>query len=92
MVRDSFAAVKSKSFFAGAYIAYSAQVLFSTKLFTRESARLRLKNHYRLATNVFQVCGVNEHINPQCNKKLKPNELLNFMRQQSLTMVVMEVR
>ena len=36
-----------------------------------------------LAKNVFQVCGVNEHIKPQFNKKLKRNELLEFMRQQS---------
>jgi len=43
-----------------------------------------------LAKNVFQVCGVNEHIKPQFNKKLKRNELLDFMRQQSPTMVVME--
>jgi len=43
-----------------------------------------------LAKNVFQVCGVNEHIKPQFNKKLKRNELLEFMRQQSPTTVVME--
>jgi transposase len=43
-----------------------------------------------LAKNVFQVCGVNEHIKPQFNKKLKRNELLDFMRQQSPTTVVME--
>ena len=43
-----------------------------------------------LAKNVFQVCGVNEHIKPQFNKKLKRNELLDFMRQQSPTVVVME--
>jgi transposase len=43
-----------------------------------------------LAKNVFQVCGVNEHIKPQFNKKLKRTELLDFMRQQSPTMVVME--
>ena len=35
-----------------------------------------------LAKNVFQACGVNEHIKPQFNKKLKRNELLDFMRQQ----------
>ena len=38
-----------------------------------------------LAKNVFQVCGVNEHIKPQFNKKLKRNELLDFMRQQPPT-------
>jgi transposase len=43
-----------------------------------------------LAKNVFQVCGVNEHIKPQFNKKLKHRELLDFMRQQSPTQVVME--
>ena len=43
-----------------------------------------------LAKNVFQVCGVNEHIKPQFNKKLKRNELLDFMRQQLPTVVVME--
>ena len=43
-----------------------------------------------LAKNVFQVCGVNEHIKPQFNKKLRRNELLDFMRQQPLTTVVME--
>lgn len=43
-----------------------------------------------LAKNVFQVCGVNEHIKPQLNKKLKRNELLDFMRQQLPTTVVME--
>ena len=43
-----------------------------------------------LAKNVFQVCGVNEQIKPQFNKKLKRNELLDFMRQQLPTVVVME--
>jgi transposase len=43
-----------------------------------------------LAKNVFQVCGVNEHMKPQFNKRLKRNQLLNFMRQQPPTMVVME--
>lgn len=43
-----------------------------------------------LAKNVFQVCGVNEHMKPQFNKRLKRNELLDFMRQQEPTMVVME--
>jgi transposase len=33
-----------------------------------------------LAKNVFQVCGVNEHMKPQFNKRLKRNELLDFMR------------
>jgi transposase len=43
-----------------------------------------------LAKYVFQVCGVNEHIKPQFNKKLKRNVLLDFMRQQSPNGVVME--
>jgi transposase len=43
-----------------------------------------------LAKNVFQVCGVNEHMKPQFNEKLKRNELRDFMRQQTPTMVVME--
>ena len=43
-----------------------------------------------LAKNVFQACGVNEHIKPQFNKKLKRSEVLDFMRQQLPTMVVME--
>ncbi|MEP0174362.1 MAG: IS110 family transposase [Paraglaciecola sp.] len=43
-----------------------------------------------LAKNVFQACGVNEHIKPQFNKKLKRNEVLDFMRQQAPTTVVME--
>jgi transposase len=43
-----------------------------------------------LAKNVFQVCGVNEHMKPQFNKKLKRHQLLDFMRQQAPTMVVME--
>ena len=43
-----------------------------------------------LAKTVFQVCGVNEHIKPQFNKKLKRTELLDFMRQQPPTLVVME--
>jgi hypothetical protein len=38
-----------------------------------------------LVKNVFQVCGVNEHIKPQFNKTLKRNDLLDFMRQPSLT-------
>ena len=40
-----------------------------------------------LAKNVFQVCGVNERMKPQFNKRLKRNELLDFMRQQEPTMV-----
>jgi transposase len=36
------------------------------------------------------VCGVNEHIKSQFNQKLKRTELLDFMRQQSPTVVVME--
>jgi transposase len=43
-----------------------------------------------LAKNVFQVCGVNEHIKPQFNQKLKRAELLDFMCQHSPTTVVME--
>jgi transposase len=43
-----------------------------------------------LAKNVFQVCGVNEHIKPQFNQKLKRAELLDLMRQHSATTVVME--
>ena len=43
-----------------------------------------------LANSVFQVYGENEHVKPQFNKKLKRNELLDFMRQQSPTTVVME--
>jgi transposase len=43
-----------------------------------------------LAKNVFQVCGVNEHMKPQFNKCLKRNHLIDFMRQQAPTMVVME--
>jgi transposase len=43
-----------------------------------------------LAKNVFQVCGVNEHIKPQFNKELKRSEWLDFMRQQTPTVVVME--
>jgi transposase len=44
-----------------------------------------------VAKNVFQVCGVNDHMKPQFNKRLKRNQLLDFMRQQTPTMVVMEV-
>ncbi|MGK0267403.1 MAG: transposase [Paraglaciecola sp.] len=43
-----------------------------------------------LAKNVFQVCGVNEHMKSQFNQKLKRPQLLDFMRQQAPTMVVME--
>jgi transposase len=43
-----------------------------------------------LAKNVFQACGVNEHMKSQFNKKLKRPQLLDFMRQQAPTMVVME--
>ena len=43
-----------------------------------------------LAKNVFQVCGVNEHMKQQFNKRLRRNELLDFMRQQEPTLVVME--
>jgi hypothetical protein len=35
-----------------------------------------------LAKNVFQACGVNEHIKLQFNKNLKHNKSLDFMRQQ----------
>ena len=40
-----------------------------------------------LAKTVFQVCGVNEHMKPQFNNRLKRNQLLDFMRQQPPTMV-----
>ena len=43
-----------------------------------------------LAKTVFQVCGVNEHIKQQFNKRLKRDEVLDFMRQQVPTTVVME--
>jgi transposase len=43
-----------------------------------------------IVKNVFQVCGVNEHIKPQFNKKLKRNELIDFMRQQSPLVVVID--
>ncbi|MFT4938007.1 MAG: transposase [Paraglaciecola sp.] len=43
-----------------------------------------------LAKNVFQVCGVNKHIKQQFNERLKRDELLEFMRQQVPTTVVME--
>ena len=43
-----------------------------------------------LAKTVFQACGVNEHIKPQFNTRLKRDQLLDFMRQQEPTMVVME--
>ena len=43
-----------------------------------------------LAKNVFQACGVNEHMKPQFNTRLKRDKLLDFMRQQEPTMVVME--
>jgi len=43
-----------------------------------------------LAKTVFQACGVNEHMKPQFNTRLKRDQLLDFMRQQEPTMVVME--
>jgi transposase len=43
-----------------------------------------------LAKNVFQVCGINEHIKPLFNKKLNRNALLVFMAKQQPTTVVME--
>jgi hypothetical protein len=47
-------------------------------------------NTIDLANNIFQACGVNEHIKPQFNQILKRTELLDFMRQQSPTVVMME--
>jgi transposase len=41
-----------------------------------------------LAKTVFQACGVNEHMKPQFNTRLKREQLLDFMRQQEPTMVV----
>lgn len=43
-----------------------------------------------LAKNVFQVCGVDQHIKQRFSKRLKRSELLDFMRQQEPTTVVME--
>jgi transposase len=43
-----------------------------------------------LVKNVFQACGVNEHMKSKFNNKLKRHELLDFMRQQAPTRVVME--
>ena len=40
------------------------------------------------AKNVFQVCGVNEHMKSQFNKWIKRHKLLDFMSQQSPTMVM----
>jgi hypothetical protein len=34
-----------------------------------------------LAKNVFQACGVSEHMKSQFNKRLKRHQLLDFMRQ-----------
>jgi transposase len=59
--------------------------------FTYGTSNMKLRTiTIDLAKNVFQVCGVNEHIKSQFNKKLKRNDLLDFMRQQSPTVVVME--
>jgi hypothetical protein len=33
-----------------------------------------------LAKTVFQACGVNEHMKPQFNTRLKREQLLDFMR------------
>lgn len=43
-----------------------------------------------LAKTVFQVCGVNKHIKQQFNERLKRDHVLDFMRQQVPTTVVME--
>ena len=43
-----------------------------------------------LAKKVFQVCGVNEHVKPQFNKKLKRKAFFEFMTHQAPTTVVME--
>ncbi|MBL4607930.1 MAG: IS110 family transposase [Pseudomonadales bacterium] len=43
-----------------------------------------------LAKNVFQVCGVSEHIKPQFIKKIKRHALIEFMLQQPPTTVFME--
>jgi transposase len=43
-----------------------------------------------LAKNVFQVCGVNEHLKPLFNKKLSRKELLKFLAIQEPTVVVIE--
>jgi len=43
-----------------------------------------------LAKNVFQVCGVNEHLKPLFNKKISRKELLKFLAIQEPTIVVTE--
>lgn len=43
-----------------------------------------------LAKNVFQVCGVNEHLKPQFNDKIQRKSLLKFMAKKEHTIVVME--
>ncbi len=43
-----------------------------------------------LAKTVFQACGVNDHIKPQFNKKLKRKDFIEFMAQQPPTDVFME--
>ena len=43
-----------------------------------------------LAKKVFQVCGVNEHTQPQFNKRLTRKAFIEFMAQQTSTIVVME--
>ena len=43
-----------------------------------------------LSKHVFQVCGVNDRLKPQFNKKLSRDAFINFMRQQQPTIVVME--
>ena len=43
-----------------------------------------------LAKTVLQACGVSEHMKPQFNTRSKRDQLLDFMRQQAPTMVVME--
>ena len=43
-----------------------------------------------LAKNIFQVCGVNDNIKPQFNKKLSRAKFVEFMAQQPPTRVVLE--
>lgn len=43
-----------------------------------------------LAKNVFQVCGVNEHLKPQFNEKIQRKALLKYMAIKEPTTVVME--
>lgn len=43
-----------------------------------------------LAKNVFQVCGVNDHLKPQFNEKIQRKSLLKYMAKKEHTIVVME--